>query len=189
MHRRTSRSSSCSTGALVGTLISHPYVFFQTTARDDGIDLGVCRRELEALDVIERELRRQRLDAAVQRREEHRGDREDDGRGKRKREPPVRGDPSRGCERAARGRPTYAGRAALVELRRRLRHELVSPRVEHFPRRPFPRDPAPAARARGQMRLKPPQIPGCDLVVDVGGEQRLDLAALGHAWHHAHFVI
>ena len=68
-------------------------------------------------------------------------------------------------------------------------HELVPPRVEHFSRRPFPRDPAPAARARGQVRLKPPQIPGCDLVVDVGGEQRLDLAALGHAWHHAHFVI
>ena len=66
-----------------------PVRLLPEAARDDGIDLGVCRRELEALDVIERELRRQRLDAAVQRREEHRGDREDDGSGERKRDPPV----------------------------------------------------------------------------------------------------
>ncbi len=85
------------------------------------------------------------------------------------------------CERAARGRSGYAGRAAPVELRRRLGQELMSPRVEHFPRGPFPGDPAPAARARSQVRLEPTQIPGCDLVVNVGGEQRLDLAALGHA--------
>ena len=135
-------------------------------------------RELEALHVIERQLRRERLDAAVEPDEEDRRHREQERRGKRQRQPGAAGDSGGGPQprRAAIGVQVQAAHrcrscaGALVQSCWRLASSTSRAARSRG-------DPLAAGAARCQVRGDLAGLSGGGLAVDVGRQERLERQA------------
>ena len=103
--RRTSTSFSCCAGSLCGTTIGQPWSCCQSRADGRASASGRGAVHLEALDVIDRQARGERLDAIVQAEDEDAGDGEHERRGERERRPAAETAPAAEAEALARRRP------------------------------------------------------------------------------------